>query len=127
MPSRLGVALVLSLVAYACSENGPSSASTPGGAGGTGAGTGGVAPVGGGGSGGSAGSSAGTLAAGGTLAGAGSGGGGGSDTAGAGGADPLPPVAPYDWVGVIGTGQSISVGVSAGFDRDAQPYSNLKL
>ena len=121
-----GFSLAVLAVIHACS-NDPSQTPIPasGGAGNTGAGTGGVAPVAGGGSGGNAGSSAGTVTSGGTLATGGTAGTG--ETAGAGGADPLPPVAPYDWVGVIGTGQSLSVGVSAGYSSDTQPYQNLKL
>lgn len=34
---------------------------------------------------------------------------------------------PYDWVGVIGTGQSLSVGVRAGYISPTQPYGNLVL
>ncbi len=34
---------------------------------------------------------------------------------------------PYDWVGVIGTGQSLSVGSGSRIISDTQPYSNLKL
>lgn len=38
-----------------------------------------------------------------------------------------PPRPPFDWVGVIGTGQSLSVGATATFLDTAQPYGNLKL
>jgi hypothetical protein len=38
-----------------------------------------------------------------------------------------PPKPPFDWVGVIGTGQSLSVGATAAFIDKTQPYGNLKL
>jgi hypothetical protein len=38
-----------------------------------------------------------------------------------------PPKPPFDWVGVIGTGQSLSVGATAIFLDKTQPYDNLKL
>jgi len=38
-----------------------------------------------------------------------------------------PPKAPFDWVGVIGTGQSLSVGATAGKISTTQPFTNLKL
>ncbi|HEY3668689.1 MAG TPA: hypothetical protein VGL19_21980, partial [Polyangiaceae bacterium] len=41
--------------------------------------------------------------------------------------DPSAPKPPFDWVGVIGTGQSLSVGVTAGFISTSQPFHNLKL
>jgi hypothetical protein len=63
-----------------------------------------------------------------TSGGGGSSGSGGASGAGGAGGEPfVPPVAPFEWVGVIGTGQSLSVGVSAGFNSDEQPYGNLKL
>lgn len=34
---------------------------------------------------------------------------------------------PYEWVGILGTGQSLSIGSGARIISDAQPYSNLKL
>ena len=34
---------------------------------------------------------------------------------------------PFDWVGVIGTGQSLAVGVGASYITSAQPYGNLAL
>jgi hypothetical protein len=34
---------------------------------------------------------------------------------------------PFDWVGVIGTGQSLSVGATAGTISTTQPFHNLKL
>lgn len=68
---------------------------------------------------------------GGATATAGSGGEGGSSVGGAagmgGGGGAAPLKAPFDWVGVIGTGQSLSVGVAAGVLDDTQPYNNLKL
>src|SRR5262245_21383733 len=38
-----------------------------------------------------------------------------------------PPKLPFDWVGVIGTGQSLSVGATAGSMSTRQPFGNLKL
>jgi len=40
-----------------------------------------------------------------------------------------PPVAepPFDWVGIVGTGQSLSVGYAAGSISTTQPFKNLKL
>jgi hypothetical protein len=38
-----------------------------------------------------------------------------------------PPKPPFDWVGIIGTGQSLSVGVTAGVITTTQPFKNLKL
>ncbi len=42
---------------------------------------------------------------------------------------PLPAKPPFDWVGIVGTGQSLGIG--GGFDSQAistkQPFSNLKL
>lgn len=46
---------------------------------------------------------------------------------GEGGDGSQPARPPFDWVGVIGTGQSLSVGVSAGFISLEQPYGNLTL
>jgi len=40
-------------------------------------------------------------------------------------AAPAPP--PFDWVGVIGTGQSLSVGATASSLSTTQPFHNLKL
>lgn len=52
---------------------------------------------------------------------------GGGD-AGTGGADSGPPPSPpFDWVGVIGTGQSLSVGATAASMSTTQPFGNLKL
>jgi hypothetical protein len=39
----------------------------------------------------------------------------------------VPPNAPYDWVGVIGTGQSLSIGWTAEKVSVKQPFGNLKL
>jgi hypothetical protein len=41
--------------------------------------------------------------------------------------EPAPPKPPFDWVGVIGTGQSLSVGVTASAMTTTQPFKNLKL
>ncbi len=38
-----------------------------------------------------------------------------------------PPKPPFDWVGVVGTGQSLSVGATAGTISTKQPFSNLML
>ena len=43
------------------------------------------------------------------------------------GAVPAAPVAPFDWVGVLGTGQSLSVGVTSTAMSTTQPFHNLKL
>ena len=41
---------------------------------------------------------------------------------------PGPPVvAPFDWVGVIGSGQSLSVGYTASYLSTTQPFGNLNL
>ena len=55
--------------------------------------------------------------------------GGASGEGGEGGAaTPDPgPSAPYAWVGVIGTGQSLSVGATATYLSKTQPYGNLAL
>lgn len=42
-------------------------------------------------------------------------------------AAPAPLVAPFDWVGVLGTGQSLSVGANSVAMSTAQPFGNLKL
>ena len=42
-------------------------------------------------------------------------------------ADAGPPVSPYDWVGVIGTGQSLSVGATAGVISTTASFHNGKL
>lgn len=55
----------------------------------------------------------------------GTGGSGGSSDSGTGGATPVHP--PFDWVGIIGTGQSLSVGATANYMSVAQPYGNLTL
>jgi hypothetical protein len=41
--------------------------------------------------------------------------------------EPTPAKPPFDWVGVIGTGQSLSVGVTASAITTTQPFKNLKL
>ena len=43
-----------------------------------------------------------------------------------GGASPL-AAAPFDWVGLIGTGQSLSIGATAGTISPKQPYGNFSL
>lgn len=66
---------------------------------------------------------------GGSSAGTSTGGGDASDAgdAGAGGAEPKPPTRPFDWVGILGTGQSLSIGATAGTITLEQPYGNLSL
>ena len=55
-------------------------------------------------------------------------GGGSGGKAGSGGSGPVPdPNRPYDWVGIIGTGQSLSNGWESLAISTTQPYSNLKL
>ena len=113
----------------ACGESATLTGSAAAGAGGS------VASVAGAGS--SVGASAaqgGQLATAGSATAGGSAGAGGSvggepsePDAGAAGAEAEPTRAPYDWVGVIGTGQSLSVGVTAGFISLQQPYGNLTL
>jgi hypothetical protein len=128
MSQSLRVLLTLALGFAACGEaSSPEDATpTPGGASGSGA---------------SAGSSAGASIAGGGIAQAGTGGsvaeggtsggseGGAGDAgeAGAGGAEPEPLRPPFDWVGIVGTGQSLSVGATAGTISLEQPYRNLGL
>lgn len=64
---------------------------------------------------------------------AGASGGQGQGGAGTGGGDggtggePPPPTLPFDWVGVIGTGQSLSVGAASQPMSTEQPFGNLKL
>lgn len=53
-------------------------------------------------------------------------GGTGATDSGTGGT-PIPQHPPFDWVGVIGTGQSLSVGATATNLSTTQPYGNLKL
>ena len=119
-------ALVLgfSLVAAACSTSGTSATGAGGGGGSSGGGgstgaggnggTGGNAGAGGAtGSGGSSGSDGGQTG--------GAGGGGGSGDGGTGVATPH-----FDWVGVVGTGQSLSVGTTPATST-TQPYGNLML
>lgn len=38
-----------------------------------------------------------------------------------------PPKPPFDWVGIVGTGQSLSVGATAGTVSTTRPFGNLKL
>lgn len=40
---------------------------------------------------------------------------------------PRPSLPPFDWVGVIGTGQSLSVGATAKVMTTTQPFHNMKL
>jgi lysophospholipase L1-like esterase len=110
---------LLALSATACSSNDDESSTGAGGSGGGGAGSGGSANNGGAGAGGAAG-----------TGGTGAGGGG---AAGTGGAPQLlegTPTVAWDYTGIIGTGQSLSVGAQAGAITAAatsQPYNNLKL
>jgi hypothetical protein len=75
--------------------------------------------------------SGGTANAGGGGAAAGSGGSPVCDSAGNGGASPVLPgdvQVPWDWVGVMGTGQSLAVGgLGTPIASTTQPYNNLKL
>src|SRR5260370_31421688 len=41
--------------------------------------------------------------------------------------EPPPLKPPFDWVGIVGTGQSLSVGYAAGSISTTQPFKNLKL
>ncbi len=41
--------------------------------------------------------------------------------------EPPPPRPPFDWVGIVGSGQSLSVGATAGNLSTTQPFGNLKL
>ena len=59
--------------------------------------------------------------------GAGVGGQGEGGHGGEGGRPVEPPEKPFDWVGVIGTGQSLSIGAVAASMSTEQPYGNLKL
>ncbi|WP_437751756.1 dockerin [Sorangium sp. So ce1389] len=94
-----------------------SSGSGTGGAGGDAAGTGGA--------GGAGGDAAGTGGAGGDAAGTG-GAGGAAGTGGAGGGAPPGPA--WDWSGIVGTGQSLSVGAEGTPPRGTeQRFNNLKL
>jgi hypothetical protein len=43
------------------------------------------------------------------------------------GHDAGPPKPPFDWVGIVGTGQSLSVGATASSLSVTQPFHNLKL
>ncbi|HVJ21330.1 MAG TPA: dockerin [Polyangiaceae bacterium] len=82
------------------------------------------------GTGGDGGSSAGTPPRGGDGGGGSASGGmaGIDGTAGAGGAAiEVPRSPPFDWVGVVGTGQSLSIGATAGYLSAVQPYGNLTL
>jgi len=97
----------------ACSDD--NSNSNPGGSAGTTGTAGSANNAGSGGAGAGAGGDAGASGA--------SGSGGSSPTAGT-------PTVPWDYVGIIGTGQSLSVGAQAGNITPAattQPYNNLKL
>jgi hypothetical protein len=98
---------------------------------GGGSGTGGTGTGGRGGTGGLAGSGGGGKGSGGRGTGGGAGGGsgqngsGGSSTGGAGGSVVN---APWDWAGVIGTGQSLAVGqYGTPVKATTQPYHNLKM
>jgi hypothetical protein len=114
------------LCVVACGESPTSPAGGSAGSGGLVAGSGGSEATGA--KGGSAGSSASSN---------GGSGGGGTASAGAAGesgeggdggsGEPGPLTAPFDWVGVVGTGQSLSVGATAGIISPTQPYGNLTL
>jgi hypothetical protein len=60
-----------------------------------------------------------------SVGGQGAGGEGGGQ--GGGGGSVEPPELPFDWVGVIGTGQSLSVGAASAPMSTTQPFGNLKL
>jgi hypothetical protein len=68
-----------------------------------------------------------------TSSGPGAGGAGGGQAEGGGGAGgdsggPAEPLElPFDWVGVVGTGQSLSVGAASQSMTTTQPFGNLKL
>jgi hypothetical protein len=106
-----------------------------GGAGASGGSGGGPTGAGGGGRGGSGGAAGATGGAAGTGGGSGGGSGGAAGapaggTSGAAGAEPAAPA--WSWVGVIGTGQSLSVGGHGNapamtIDGTTQPFHNLKL
>ncbi len=42
-------------------------------------------------------------------------------------APPIPATPPFDWVGVIGTGQSLAIGATADYINTQQPFGNLTL
>ena len=54
--------------------------------------------------------------------------GGASSVGGSGGAKPMVEPPPFDWVGILGTGQSLAVGYAGTpVVSTTQPYGNLKL
>ncbi|WP_437774426.1 dockerin [Sorangium sp. So ce1097] len=114
------LALALALLAIGCSpSNEPSSAGGDGGAGGQGASSSASGTGGTGGAGGDGGEAAGT-------GGAGGDGGEAAGTGGAGGGAPAGPG--WDWTGIVGTGQSLSVGAEGTPPRTTeQRFNNLKL
>ncbi|HEV8246864.1 MAG TPA: dockerin [Polyangiaceae bacterium] len=118
------VSCAFSVVVLSCSSN--SGNDTTNGSGGTSGATSGGAGTTGGSSGASAGGAA--SGAGGTsnTGGANTGGLGGSSGGGAGG-QAGPGSKPWDWVGVIGTGQSLSVGWSSTALSTTQPFKNIVL
>ncbi len=108
---------------FGCSsdENAKSPAAATNSAGGAAAGSAGAGGVTAGGSAGSSGGSALGGSAGATSAGAGG-------AAGAAGAVGSSPNKPWDWTGIVGTGQSLSVGANGTpLIATTQPYANLKL
>ncbi|WP_437972818.1 dockerin [Sorangium sp. So ce295] len=123
--------LALLLAALGCdSSDGSSSGAGGQGAGGQGA-TSSASGAGGAGGQGATGSASGSGGAAGT-GGAGEGGGGAAGTGGAGGAGEggggAPPAPLWDWSGIVGTGQSLSVGAEGTPPRTTtQRFHNLKL
>ena len=119
-------ALAVAACAFGCGESAdqPEGTETPAAGAGfsaAGADSAGAPPTPIGGSGADGGTDAGGMAG---LTGAGDAGQAGEAGADSGGAPVRPP---YEWVGVIGTGQSLSVGVRAGYISPAEPYGNLVL
>ncbi|XXY51155.1 dockerin [Sorangium sp. So ce269] len=116
-------------MAVGCGDSSNGSSSGAGGDAGAG---GQVAPSSGSGTGGAGGDAAGTGGAGGTgggAAGTGGAGGAGGDAAGTGGTGGgAPPGPAWDWSGIVGTGQSLSVGAEGTPPRGTeQRFNNLKL
>jgi hypothetical protein len=87
--------------------------------------TGGAAGVHGGTSGGTSSGGAGESGSGGVAASGGAGAASAAGTSSYGGAHN--PESPSDWVGIVGTGQSLAVGWDGPLVSDTQPFDNLKL